>query len=188
MSRIGRKPVPIPAGAKVTPREGSLLVEGPKGRLEIPLRAPIGATVEGGNVRLENGSPADRRARAFHGLSRALLANAIRGVTAGYERRLEIVGVGWNAKLQGKDLSLTVGFAHPVVIPVGEGLSVECPAPTQILVRGADRQAVGSLAAKIRSVRPPEPYNGKGIKHEGEVIRRKAGKAFAAGAAGGAGG
>lgn len=187
MSRIGRKPVPIPTGAKVTPREGSLLVEGPKGRLEIPLRAPIGATLEGGTVRLENGSPADRRARAAHGLSRALLANAIRGVTAGYERRLEIVGVGWNAKLQGKDLALTVGFAHPVVLPVGEGLSVECPQPTVIVVRGADRQAVGSLAAKIRSVRPPEPYNGKGIKYDGEVIRRKAGKAFAAGAAGAGG-
>ncbi|HET6204579.1 MAG TPA: 50S ribosomal protein L6 [Planctomycetota bacterium] len=188
MSRIGKKPVPIPPGAKVTAGAGTLRVEGPKGKLEVPLFEPLAATIEGGVVRLENRQPEDRHARAGHGLSRALLANALRGVTSGYERRLEVVGVGWNAKMQGKDLALTLGFAHPVVIRVGEGLSVECPQPTQIVVRGADAQAVGALAAKVRSVRPPEPYNGKGIKYDGETIRRKAGKAFAAGTAGGGGG
>lgn len=188
MSRIGKKPVPLPSGVRATPGEKVVVVEGPKGRLEVACPSPIAVAVEAGALRVENPAPADRQARAFHGLTRALLANAVTGVTKGFERRLEVVGVGWNARLQGRDLALTVGYAHPVLVKVPAGLEVAVPQPSQIAVRGADRQAVGELAAEIRAVRPPEPYNGKGIKYEGEEIRRKAGKAFGAGAAGAGGG
>jgi len=181
MSRVGRKPVPLPKGVKVHPSSGTLRLEGPKGALDLPVPAPIEVRVEEAAVLVTNPQPESRRARAVHGLVRALLANGVRGVTQGFERKLEIVGTGWSARLQGRDVSLQVGFAHPVVVRTPEGVDAEVPAANQIVVRGPDRQRVSQAAAAIRDVRPPEPYNGKGIRFEGEVIRRKAGKAFATG-------
>ena len=180
MSRIGKKVITIPAGVevKVAPSR-DVTVKGPQGTLGIKLRPEIDVAVDGGVATVSaNGSGAPRQARAFHGMTRALLANMVDGVTKGFEKKLEIQGVGWNAQSQGKKITLNIGFCHPVVIDMPDGVTCESPNPTTIVLKGADKQAVGHIAAVIRAVRPPEPYKGKGIRYEGEYVRRKAGKSF----------
>jgi len=145
----------------------------------MPLRSEVKVSVEGETVQVSvTGVGSDRFARAMHGTTRALIANMVIGVTAGFEKKLDIIGVGWNAKTQGKNLTLNIGFCHPVEFTMPDGVEVETPGPNQIVLRGADRQAVGQMAAIIRKVRPPEPYKGKGIRYSGEYVRRKAGKSF----------
>jgi len=179
MSRIGKQPVPIPSGVTVASAARSVSVKGPKGDLAIDLRPEIDVAVEDGKVMVSrNGSGSDRQARAFHGMTRALLSNMVAGVTKGFEKRLEILGVGWNAKVQGTKVVLNIGFCHPVVFTLPDGVECETPNPTTIVVKGADKQAVGQFAAHVRKVRPPEPYKGKGIRYKDEHVRRKAGKTF----------
>jgi len=183
MSRLGRIPVSIPDGVKVTVQGRDVKVEGPKGSASLRLGASITVAVSAAAKRLVVSRTGDlREVRALHGTTRALLANMITGVTVPYEKKLEIVGVGYNAKMQGKDVVLQLGFSHPVQVVVPEGLTVSCPSHTQIAVSGTDKRQVGQFAADIRSIRPPEPYNLKGIKYLGENVRRKAGKTFVSGA------
>lgn len=186
MSRIGRAPIPLPDGIKVVLEGQRFAVEGPKGTLSLTLPEPIRVAKEDKILRV---SPArdDKSLRAMHGLYRALMANMVHGVTTGFSKELEIVGVGFRAQLQGTQLSLHVGFSHPVAMPIPHGITVEVPKPTSIVIKGADRQLVGQFAANVRRVAPPEPYKGKGIKYLNETIRRKAGKA-ATGAGGKAAG
>ena len=176
MSRIGRAPIPVPSTVTVKPEGRHLVVEGPKGRLSLELPAPLTAQLREQHLHVATASTEDA-ARATHGLYRALIANMVRGVAEGFSKELEIVGVGYRAQLQGRALTLHVGFSHPVVLPIPEGITVEVPKPTMLLVKGADKYMVGQFAATIRRVAPPEPYKGKGIKYVGEVVRRKAGKA-----------
>jgi large subunit ribosomal protein L6 len=179
MSRIGKAPVAIPSGVELNVKGRDVSVKGPKGNLTMTLRPEVEVSLEGSEAVVSlNGSGAPRAARAYHGLTRSLVQNMVEGVTKGFERKLEIVGVGWNAKAQGNKVVLNIGFCHDVPIEMPEGVKVECPAPTQIVITGPDKQAVGQVAAVIRSVRPPEPYKGKGIRYEGEYVRRKAGKSF----------
>lgn len=179
MSRVGKAPITIPSGVTIDIKSMEISVKGPKGNLSMPLRKEIKVSQEGETILVEvSGTGAERFARAMHGTTRALIANMITGVTKGYEKKLEIVGIGWNAKTQGKNLTLNIGFCHPVEIPMLEGVKVETPAPSQIVLTGPDNQAVGQMAAIIRKVRPPEPYKGKGIRYNGEYVRRKAGKSF----------
>jgi large subunit ribosomal protein L6 len=179
MSRIGKAPIAIPSGVTVTSEGGSVLVKGPKGQLEINHRPEVDVKVEDNEVRVERSADTtDRRVSAFHGLTRALINNMVIGVTDGFEKKLEINGVGYNCKSEGKSLVFNLGFAHTVSVDVPEGIDVELKNPTNIAVRGCDKQMVGELAARIRKLRPPEPYKGKGIKYADEVIRRKVGKAF----------
>lgn len=182
MSRIGRTPVPIPSGVKVTQAAQGMVVEGPKGTLSLTLPAGLSVNLEGQRllVHCAEGAFSDT---ALHGLYRALIANAVQGVVAGFSKELEIVGVGFRAQLQGKQLSVQVGFSHPVTVPIPEGISVEVPKPTSIIVKGVDKHLVGQFAANLRRIAPPEPYKGKGIKYVDEVIRRKAGKAATGAAA-----
>ena len=176
MSRIGRQPVPVPPGVEVAVEGSTVRVKGPKGELVRELHRDMIIKYEDGKLVVER--PSDSKLhKSLHGLTRTLLANMVTGVTAGYQKGLELVGVGYRASLQGKKLVLAVGYSHPVEIEPEEGLEIEVPAPTRVIVKGADKEKVGALAAKIRSVREPEPYKGKGIKYEGEKIRRKAGKA-----------
>jgi large subunit ribosomal protein L6 len=175
MSRIGRKPIDVPAGVSVVVDPGRVTVSGPKGELhqQVPLRMAIAQS--GDQIVVTR--PTDRGPdRALHGLTRTLVANMIEGVTTGFERKLELQGVGYRAVLGGSNLELQVGYSHPVRIEPREGISFEVPVPTQIVVRGIDKQKVGQTAAEIRKVRPPEPYKGKGIRYEGEAVRRKVGK------------
>jgi large subunit ribosomal protein L6 len=175
MSRIGRAPIPVPDGVEVTIRGQHVAVKGPKGELSHTVVEPIGVTREDGDLIVTR--PTDRGPhRSLHGLSRTLVANMVQGVTQGFEKRLEVVGVGYRAQLRGETLELAVGYSHPVTIEPPPGIAFEVPAPTQIVVRGIDKQAVGQVAAEIRSVRPPEPYKGKGIRYQGEPVRRKVGK------------
>ncbi len=180
MSRIGKTPVDVPSGVTIDIGVGrELTVKGPSGTLKMPLRPEVDVKVDGKIATVDlTGTGSPRQARAFHGMTRALLNNMVTGVTKGFEKKLEIIGVGWNAAAQGPKLTLNIGFCHPVIIPMPDGVSVETPKPTQITIKGADRQAVGHIAAVIRKVRPPEPYKGKGIRYEGEYVRRKAGKSF----------
>jgi large subunit ribosomal protein L6 len=179
MSRVGKNPVPIPSGVTVDVKPQEVSVKGPKGNLTIPVRSEVKVSVDGDQVVVErSGSGADRQARALHGTTRALIANMITGVTTGFEKKLEIVGVGWNAKAQGKRLILNIGFCHEVPVDMPDGVEVETPGPNQIVFRGADSQQVGQIAAVVRKVRPPEPYKGKGIRYAGESVRRKSGKSF----------
>jgi len=179
MSRIGKQPVEIPAGVTVDAKGQDVSVKGPKGNLSMTVRPEIDIAVEGNALTVTpNGSGPTRESRAFHGMTRALINNMVVGVSKGFEKKLEIVGVGWNAQAQPKQVVLNIGFCHPVDVPLPEGVSAECPNPTAITITGADRQAVGQVAAKIRAVRPPEPYKGKGIRYQGEYVRRKAGKTF----------
>jgi len=179
MSRIGNQPITLPGGVSFDLKGRDVAVKGPKGDLALTLRPEIDVTVEDGTVNVTpNGHGSARTARAFHGLTRALLSNMVVGVSEGFSKHLEIIGVGWNAKVQGKQLVLNIGFCHPVEFDVPAGLTVECTNPTHITVSGADKQAVGQLCARVRKVRPPEPYKGKGIRYKGEVVRRKAGKSF----------
>lgn len=177
MSRIGRQPVEIPAGVEVTIGEGSVVtVKGPRGTLSRRLHPAMRLVREETVLRVER--PADDGFhRGLHGLTRTLLANMIEGVTKGYEKRLAIVGVGYRASMKGKDLEILVGYSHPVIVSPPEGIEFETPSPTQIVVRGNDKELVGEVAAKIRKIRKPEPYKGKGIRYENEHVRRKAGKA-----------
>ncbi len=186
MSRIGRAPIVVPSGVKLSQEGPRVNVEGPKGTLSLTLPPAITVALSPQQIQVSRGSD-EKPVRALHGLARALLANMVQGVTAGFSKELEIVGVGYRAQVAGRQLTLHVGFSHPVLLPIPEGLTVETPKPTNIIVKGADKQQVGQFAATIRRVAPPEPYKGKGIKYAGEIIRRKAGKA-ATGAAAKAGG
>ncbi len=177
MSRIGKKPISIPDKVKVSVDKANIVtVEGPKGKLTLQVSPRIKIVVEDSTVKVER--PTDLKMdRAMHGLYRSLINNMIIGVTQGYKKELEMVGVGYKAQVKGKELVLEVGFSHPVNYPIPEGISIQTPKPTQIVIEGIDKQQVGQVAAEIRKVRPPEPYKGKGIKYAGERIRRKAGKA-----------
>ena len=175
MSRIGRRPIEVPAGVTVTVDPGRVTVHGPKGELRqvVPQRMEI--SQEDGVITVTR--PTERgEDRALHGLTRTLVANMVEGVTKGFEKRLELQGVGYRAALAGSNLELQVGYSHPVRIVPRQGIEFEVPVPTQIVVRGIDKQMVGQTAAEIRKVRPPEPYKGKGIRYEGEYVRRKVGK------------
>jgi large subunit ribosomal protein L6 len=175
MSRIGKQPIPVPSGVTVSVEPELVRVNGPKG--ELTERISRAMTVEEGDGQLLVKRPSDRgEHRALHGLTRSLIANMVTGVTDGYEKRLEIQGVGYRAALKGKAIELQVGYSHPVSIPAPDGIEFEVPAPTQIVVRGISKQAVGEIAARIRKVRPPEPYKGKGIRYQGEYVARKVGK------------
>jgi large subunit ribosomal protein L6 len=175
MSRIGKKPIEVPAGVLVSVDPGRVTVSGPKGELRQVVPTRIGITQEEGTILVTR--PTERgEDRALHGLTRSLIANMVEGVTQGFEKRLEIQGVGYRAAMSGTDLELQVGYSHPVKIKPREGISFEVPVPTQVVVRGIDKQVVGQTAAEIRKVRPPEPYKGKGIRYEGEFVRRKVGK------------
>ena len=175
MSRIGRTPIPIPDGVTVDITGQRVVVSGPRGELRHTVVEPIRIAEQDGTLVVTR--PTDRGPhRALHGLSRSLVANMVTGVMDGFERRLQIVGVGYRAQMRGQSLELAVGFSHTVTVDPPDGISFEVPAPTQVVVRGIDKQAVGEIAAQIRAVRPPEPDNGKGIRYEGEVVRRKVGK------------
>lgn len=176
MSRIGKAPVPVPSGVDIEISPGLVRAKGSNGTLEA--RFPDVITVSREDDRLVLSRPSDAREhKAFHGLARALVANVVHGVSTGFQKALEIQGVGYRAQLQGKTLVLQVGYSHPVEVPAPEGIEFEVPAPTRIVVKGASKEQVGQTAANIRKVRPPEPYKGKGIRYEGEQIRRKVGKA-----------
>ena len=175
MSRIGRRPIPLPSGVSVTIEPELVSVKGPKGQLSERVPRDIEVVQEGETLLVSR--PTDRgEHRALHGLTRSLVANMIQGVTDGYEKRLEIQGVGYRAQLKGKNLELAVGYSHPVPIPAPAGIEFEVPQPTRIVVRGISKQQVGEIAAIIRKQRPPEPYKGKGIRYEGEYVQRKVGK------------
>ena len=175
MSRIGRAPITLPAGVEIDIGPGRVGVKGPRGTLEQAVPHEMTVTVDDGVVTVTR--PTDRGPhRSLHGLTRSLVANMVEGVTNGYEKRLEIQGVGYRAALRGSSIELLLGFSHPVVVEPPEGIEFEIPAPTQIIVRGIDKQSVGQVAADIRRLRPPEPYKGKGIRYEGEYVRRKVGK------------
>jgi large subunit ribosomal protein L6 len=178
MSRLGKQPVQIPNGVKAAYQSGLLKIEGPKGKLSMPIPVGVDLVVEQAKITVNRRSDSAEH-KAKHGLVRTLIANLVTGVTTGYERKLEIVGVGYRAAVKGKFLNLTLGFSHPVDFPIPEGLTVKVEANTGVVLQGADKALVGETAAKIRALRPPEPYQGKGIKYAGEVIRRKAGKAAA---------
>ena len=175
MSRIGRKPIPVPEGVTVSVGPGRVTVNGPRGELQQGVSPRMEVVEEDGTLTVKR--PTDRgEDRAVHGLTRSLIANMVEGVTDGFEKRLEIQGVGYRAKLSGKAIELSVGYSHTVSIPAPEGIEYEVPIPTQIIVRGIDKQLVGEMAARIRRTRPPEPYKGKGIRYADEQVRRKVGK------------
>jgi large subunit ribosomal protein L6 len=175
MSRIGRQPIPVPDGVEVSIEPDIVRVKGPKGELQERVVRDITVEQEDGELLVKR--PTDRGDhRALHGLTRSLVANMVQGVTEGFEKRLEIQGVGYRAQLQGKKLVMSLGFSHPVEIPAPDGIEFEVPQPTQIIVRGISKQLVGEVAANIRKRRPPEPYKGKGIRYEGEYVARKVGK------------
>jgi len=178
VSRIGKKPVPIPAGVTVAVDGSTVRVKGPKGELARTFRPEMRIRVDDGQVVVER-SADNKTQRALHGLTRALIANMVQGAAAGYRKTLEIVGVGYRAEKKGKVLVLNVGYSHPVEYPEPEGITISTPAPTTVVVEGIDKEKVGQVAAEIRSVRPPEPYKGKGIRYQDEQVRRKAGKAGA---------
>lgn len=172
-------PITVPGGVTLEVKGRAVNAKGPKGNLALELRPEVDVNVDGNTVLVEaNGKGASRQGRAFHGLTRALINNMVLGVSEGFKKELEIVGVGWNARMQGTKLVLNIGFCHPVEFDMPDGIAAECPAATQITISGADKQAVGQMAARIRKVRPPEPYKGKGIRYKGEEVRRKAGKSF----------
>jgi large subunit ribosomal protein L6 len=175
MSRIGNKPIEIPAGVSVSLSPGRVMVNGPLG--ELSQTVPRRIAIEQGDGELVVARPTERgEDRALHGLTRTLVANMVEGVTKGFEKNLEIQGVGYRAALRGADLELNVGFSHPVVKKAPAGITFDVPAPNQVVVKGIDKQQVGQVAAEVRAVRPPEPYKGKGIRYAGEYVRRKVGK------------
>ncbi len=175
MSRIGRKPVAVPEAVSVEIGTGTIAVKGPKGELSQTFSADMAVAQEEGAIVVSR--PTDRgEHRALHGLTRSLIANMVEGVTDGFEKRLEIQGVGYRAALKGKNLELALGFSHPVPIAAPDGIEFEVPQPTEIVVKGIDKQLVGQVAADIRKRRPPEPYKGKGIRYKGEQVLRKVGK------------
>ena len=175
MSRIGRQPIEIPSGVNVSLLPGRVMVNGPLGELtqEVPARMKV----EQADGQITVARPTERGDdRALHGLTRTLIANMVEGVTKGFEKRLELLGVGYRAAMQGADLRLDVGYSHPVVMKAPQGISFEVPVPTEVIIKGVDKQQVGQTAAEVRKVRPPEPYKGKGIRYQGEYVRRKVGK------------
>jgi large subunit ribosomal protein L6 len=175
MSRIGKRPIEVPTGVTVAVEPGRVAVTGPLGSLQQDVPQRMQVAQDEGVVTVTR--PTERgEDRALHGLTRTLIANMVEGVTKGFEKRLEIQGVGYRASLRGTDLELNVGYSHPVVVKPRQGISFEVPVPTQVVVRGTDKQMVGQTAAEIRQVRKPEPYKGKGIRYEGEFVRRKVGK------------
>ncbi|MDQ3678719.1 MAG: 50S ribosomal protein L6 [Actinomycetota bacterium] len=175
MSRIGKKPIPVPIGVTVSIEPEVVRVNGPRG--ELHQRVPRDITVTRDGDQLVVTRPTDRdEHRALHGLTRSLVANMVEGVTSGFQKTLEIQGVGYRAQLKGRDLELALGYSHPVSIKAPEGIEFEVPQPTRVIVKGNSKQAVGELAANIRKARPPEPYKGKGIRYEGEYVARKVGK------------
>jgi large subunit ribosomal protein L6 len=176
LSRIGKQPITIPTGVDVQVDGSRVAVKGPRGSLEQSFSPEMRILLDDGTVRVER--PSDERThRSLHGLTRTLIANMVEGVTNGFEKRLEIVGVGYRATLKGTDLEVAAGYSHPVPFRAPDGIEFEVPAPTRIVVRGIDKQLVGEVAAQIRKIRKPEPYKGKGIRYEGEYVRKKAGKA-----------
>ncbi len=178
MSRIGRKPIEIPKDVTVTMKDGNVSVKGPKGELIEKVHPDIGVDIKNQQILITRKSD-EVKSRALHGLWRALIQNMITGVTLGYSKKLEIVGVGYRAEMKGTRLNLLLGFSHPILFAAPDGIKIEAPTQTNIIISGVHKQLVGLVAAKIRSFRPPEPYKGKGVKYEGEYIRRKAGKAAA---------
>lgn len=175
MSRIGRMPVPIAKGVEVKQANGTISVKGPKGQMELNVHRDMTIMVDDGEIRVER--PSDHKDhRALHGLTRSLIANMVIGVTEGFSKTLEIIGVGYKAATTGKAITLTLGFSHTIEYQPIDGISLECPNQTTIVISGIDKQKVGQTAAEIRSFRPPEPYKGKGIRYQGEHVRRKAGK------------
>jgi large subunit ribosomal protein L6 len=175
MSRIGRKPIEIPEGVEIDVKPGTVSVKGPKGELAQTVDRDMTVSVDDGTLTVER--PTDRgEHRALHGLTRSLIANMVQGVTDGFERRLEIQGVGYRANLKGKNLEMALGYSHPVTIEAPEGIQFEVPQPTEVVVRGIDKQLVGEMAARVRKSRPPEPYKGKGVRYAGEHVARKVGK------------
>jgi len=175
MSRIGKKPIPVPDGVTVEIAPGQVSVKGPKGELSQAVSTDMKVSQSDGALTVER--PTDRgEHRALHGLTRSLIANMVVGVTDGYEKKLEIQGVGYRARLQGKGLELALGYSHPVSLSAPDGIEFEVPQPTQVVVRGIDKQLVGETAAQVRKARPPEPYKGKGVRYEGEHVARKVGK------------
>jgi large subunit ribosomal protein L6 len=182
MSRIGKQPIPIPPGVTVKVEGGKVSVKGPKAPQGLSLTHHPNVTVEvKGATVLVNRKDDERLSRAVHGLMRTLVANMVEGVTKGYEKRLKIEGVGYSAKLDKKAVVLTVGYANQINLTPPDGVTAECPDATTIVVRGADKQKVGQFAAEVRAARPPEPYQGKGVRYEGEQVRRKEGKSFTSG-------
>lgn len=179
MSRVGRKPIPIPKGVTVAVEGQAVRVEGPKGKLSRVVPAALTVSLQDSWLLVQRSSD-HRTVRALHGLTRALLANMVQGVTEGFEKKLEIVGIGYRAQLQGKALQLALGYSHPVIFPLPEGIQAEMDKQTSVTIRGADKELVGQTAAKLRALRKPDPYKGKGIRYVGEMIRRKVGKKAAA--------
>ena len=176
MSRIGKKPVAIPAGVEVKLDGNHISVKGPKGQLSLDFNSEMIVEVKDNEITVTR--PSDNKThRSLHGLTRTLIANMVTGVTDGYQKTLEVNGVGYRAQKQGKDLVMNLGYSHQVIVPEVDGITIEVPSPNQIVVSGADKQLVGQFAAEVRAKRPPEPYKGKGIKYADEHIRRKEGKA-----------
>jgi large subunit ribosomal protein L6 len=175
MSRIGKLPVAIPKGVDARDAGGTLTVKGPKGELSLAYHTEMKVTVDDGEIRVERPTEQQRH-RALHGLTRSLVANMVEGVTNGFKRTLEIQGVGYRAEAKGQRIVLSLGFSHQIDYAPVEGVNIELPNPTTIVVSGPDKQSVGQVAAEIRAFRPPEPYKGKGVRYQGEQIRRKAGK------------
>ncbi|HBH01536.1 MAG: 50S ribosomal protein L6 [Candidatus Rokubacteria bacterium RBG_16_73_20] len=175
MSRIGKKPIRIPSGVKVQIEGATVRAEGPKGKLAQPVPAGLSARLENNELVITRAGD-DRRVRALHGLARALVANMVAGVKDGFEKKLEIVGIGYRAQLQGRVIQLALGYSHPVIFPLPDGITAEIDKQTAITLRGADKALLGETAAKLRALRKPDPYKGKGVKYADEVIRRKVGK------------
>lgn len=180
MSRIGKMPITVPAGVTVTIEDNHVTVKGPKGELTRQINKNMKLTIDNGVITVERPDD-EKESRSLHGLSRTLINNMIVGVTQGFSKTLEINGVGYRAAKQGQNINFTLGFSHPVVKEPPAGITFEVPAPNKIVVSGADKEVVGAVAADIRTLRPPEPYKGKGIRYEGEHVRRKIGKAGAKG-------
>jgi large subunit ribosomal protein L6 len=175
MSRIGKKPITIPKGVQIGVQDQRVEVKGPKGALELAVHDLCAVQVADGSVVVTRHAD-HRTARALHGLTRALVANMVRGVTEGFERRLEIVGIGYRAQLAGRNLTFALGYSHPILFPLPEGIQAEVEKQTSITLRGIDKYLVGQTAAKIRALRPPDPYKGKGVRYSDETVRRKVGK------------
>jgi large subunit ribosomal protein L6 len=175
MSRIGKQPIKIPQGVKVAVDGNTVRAEGPKGKLSQPVPAGLTPRMQDGTLVIERGSD-EREARALHGLARALVANMVSGVKDGFERKLDIIGIGYRAQMQGKAIQLALGYSHPIIFPLPEGITAEIDKQVSITLRGADKALLGQTAAKLRALRKPDPYKGKGIRYSGEVVRKKVGK------------
>jgi large subunit ribosomal protein L6 len=178
MSRIGKKPITIPKGVQVAVTDGQVEVQGPKGKLGLTVHHLCSVQVADGSVVVSRAAD-HRTARALHGLTRALVANMVQGVTEGFERKLEIVGIGYRAQLSGRTITFSLGYSHPIVFPLPEGITAEVDKQTAITLRGVDKHLIGQTAAQMRALRPPDSYKGKGVRYAGEVVRKKVGKAGA---------